>query len=135
MEKSNLALDSFAAGYSRTMLSRLDEIAARQHAAGKTRKEEAERHTGCYAGPAAHPGREEMAHDFVQESVPEFSSWCGWGLRPNRATPRRRGVTAGPHLAYGRPLQRAGGDEGVRRGRSEAGHPGQEPVRREIGRA
>jgi hypothetical protein len=54
MEKSNLALDSFAAGYlSRTMLSRLDEIAARQHAAGKTRKEEAERHTGCYSGPAA----------------------------------------------------------------------------------
>src|SRR5579885_126995 len=32
------------------------------------------------------------------------------------------------------PLQRSGADEGVRRGRSEAGQPGQEPVRRGISR-
>src|ERR1017187_8006516 len=113
MAKSKLAPDSFAAGYSRTMLSRIHEIAARQHAAGKTRKEEAERHTGCHAGPAAHPGREEMAHDFVQKSVPEFSSWCGWGLPPGRPAARRGGVTAGPHLAYGRGA--AGEDQNHRR--------------------
>ena len=56
MEKSNLALDSFAAGHvSRAMLSRyshvrmeakrraLDEIGARQRAADEKRKEKAER--------------------------------------------------------------------------------------------
>ncbi|HEX7423812.1 MAG TPA: hypothetical protein VF311_07990 [Terriglobales bacterium] len=56
MEKSNLALDSFAAGHvSRAMLSRyshvrmeakrraLDEIAVRQRAADEKRKKEAER--------------------------------------------------------------------------------------------
>jgi hypothetical protein len=47
-----------------------------------------------------------MAHDFVEKSVPEFSGWCGWGLRPGCAAARRRGVTAGPHLAHGRSAAR-----------------------------
>jgi hypothetical protein len=42
----------------------------------------------------AHPWREEMAHDFLEKSIPEFSGKRSRGLGPGRAAARWRSSAA-----------------------------------------